>query len=173
MKPEPSIERTGNDSEAPEILLVTSLSQLDALVGKYVTSVTPLIYWEDTCTQWRFDSLPEALEAMRDPFFTSFAPEQNRTRSSLREVHDYPCYTTELTASMEVVKQLSAEAKPLSLRFEAEQWSAGFPGANYVRSAAPAVAICLAALRTRSIEVELRPEPDPVVFRLGSLDGRE
>lgn len=169
MKSESICEAAVSGSDDCEVLPITSLCQLDTLVGKYVTGVAPVVYWEDTCTQWRFDSLSEALEAMRDPFFTSFAPEQHRSRSSLREVNEYPCYTTELSAAMEVVRQLSLEAKPLSLRHASDQWSAGFPGAPGAEADSPAIAICLAALRTRSVEVRLELGLEEPYLRHGSL----
>lgn len=133
---------------------VGSLTQLDALVGRHVMGCSPRVYWEDSYTQWRFDSLPEALEAMRDPFFSALTPEESRARSSLREIQEFPPYSTHLGTAMSVVEHLSSEQAPLALWRALGHWVAAFAGGHGSEAATAPLAICLAALHSRGIEVE-------------------
>ena len=88
------------------------------------------MYWEDSYTQWRFDRLPEALEAMRDPFFCALTPEESRPRSSLREVQEFPAYSTHLGTALTVVEHLSSEEAPLALWRTLGRWAAAFSGSR-------------------------------------------
>lgn len=139
-------------------LRVASLKELDALVGRYLTKETPQIFWEEQQVCLRFDSLEEALEAMRDPYFQGFIPKDGRAQSSLTEVNEYRPYSSDLVVAWEVVEQLSANAEGLRVRREDGRWIASFgewPPA--ISHSAPA-AICLAALRTQGLDVELTSE---------------
>lgn len=132
---------------------IESLWEIDALVGKHVMSCVPRVFWEDSFTEWRFDSLPEALEALRDPFFSSLTPEESRSRSSLREVQEFPPYSSDMAVAMTVVEHLSSEDAPLALWRSFGHWSAAFAGHLGGEAASAPLAICLAALRSRGIHV--------------------
>ena len=141
------------DTLSAQPFQVESLTQLDALVGRHVMGCSPRVYWEDSYTQWRFDTLPEALEAMRDPFFSALTPEGSRPRSSLREVQEFPPYSSHLgtawawwSISARSRRRCcsgarSAIGRPLSRRSGCE-------------AATAPLAICLAALRSRGVQVD-------------------
>ena len=141
---------------------VESLTQLDALVGRHVMGCAPRVYWEDSYTQWRFDTLPEAFEAMRDPFFSALTPEGSRPRSSLRG-------DPGVSALLDPSRHRAERGRASQLRTRAAGALAfARPLVGRVCRAfgcdavtAP-LAICLAALRSRGIWVELevvRGEP--------------
>lgn len=134
---------------------IVSLDQLDALVGRYVMDDHPTVYWEHSYSHWRFDNLSDALEALNDPFFASMVPEAKRASLSVAEVREFPAYSSDLTASMRLVERLGAERKPLNLLAASEKWVAAFGNDERVEAPSAGVAICMAALRTRGIEVDL------------------
>ena len=142
----------------PERLRIASLKELDALVGKYLTKETPQIFWEEQQVCLRFDSIEEALEAMHDPYFQQFIPKDARQSSSLTEVQEFRAYSSDLNCAWEVVEQLSTEAEAFHVRREKGQWIAAFGDRPETVSRSAPVAICLAALRVRGIEVELAME---------------
>jgi len=45
-------------------IMVETLTELDALVGRYITGEAPTIHWEDSYAHMRFESAGEALEAL-------------------------------------------------------------------------------------------------------------
>ena len=149
-------------SPSPAPLQVESLARLDALVGAHVMGCAPLIYWEDSYTQWRFESLAEALEAMRDPFFSALTPEGSRSRSSLREVHEFPPYSSHLGSAMRVVEHLGTEEKPLVLWSSFGHWSATFAGGPGGEASTAPLAICLAALRGCGLHIEFEEYAEEV-----------
>jgi hypothetical protein len=134
---------------------IASLEQLDALVGRYVMEDRPAVYWEHSYSRWRFDTLADALDALNDPFFASLVPEGQRGGLSVAEVREYPTYTSDLSTAMRLVERLGAERKPLTLASSPQKWAACFGGDERVEAPSPAVAICVAALRAKGIEVEL------------------
>lgn len=147
---------------------VSTLIALDALVSRHVMGNSPKIVWEDTYTNVRFDNLPEALEAMRDPLYSAFVPEQDRSNGSLKEVYEFPTYTSDLPNALKVVEHLSGEDKPLSLVWDVNKWRASFAGEfGAAEAEAAPVAICLAALRCRGIDV--RYEADDALDLLACL----
>jgi hypothetical protein len=134
---------------------IVSLDQLDALVGRYVMDDRPNIYWEHTYSHWRFESLGDALEALNDPFFASLVPEGKRASLSVAEVREYPAYSSDVTMAMRVVERLGEERKPLNLASLGQKWTAAFGTDDRVDAPSSSAAICMAALRSRGIEVEL------------------
>ena len=53
-------------------LRISSLRELDALVGTRLTHETPLTQWEESRTNVLFPTVEEAIEAMHDPHFRQF-----------------------------------------------------------------------------------------------------
>ncbi len=151
MRKEPKMER----------LRIASLKELDALVGKYLTKENPQIFWEEQQVCLRFDSIEEALEAMHDPYFQQFIPKDARPHSSLSEVQEFRAYSSELSLAWEVVEQLSEAADAFRVRRENGLWVAAFGERPPSVSRSAPVAICLAALLARGIEVELVTEWNP------------
>jgi len=138
-----------------ERIRVTCLKELDALVGKYLTKETPQVFWEEQQVCLRFDSIEEALEAMHDPYFQQFIPKDARPHSSLTEVQEFRAYSSDLNCAWEVVEQISTEADAFRVRRERGEWIAAFGDHPESISNSAPVAICLAALASRGIAVEL------------------
>lgn len=137
-------------------VVVGSLTDLDAMVGDRVMGDTPTIYWEDSYANQRFDSLEEALDAMRDPYFQLFIPERERADAVLAEVREFPRYSAEISIALEIVERFSAAGEALHLRQKQEWWIASFGSHPECRARTAATAICLAALRVKGLNVELR-----------------
>jgi len=134
---------------------VESLAELDALIGRYVTGEKPQSHWEDSHAGLQFDSLEEALEALREPYFQQFIPEIERAQAVLREVEEYRCYSADLAVAWEVVARLSGAKRPLRLWRDGDVWRAAFGNLDPVGAATAPIAICLAALRSRGVEIEM------------------
>lgn len=145
MRKEPTTER----------IRVSNLKELDALVGRYLTKETPQTFWEEQQVCLRFDSIEEALEAMHDPYFQQFIPKDARQNSSLTEVQEYQPYSSDLNCAWAVVEQLSSDADAFRVRREKGQWVAAFGEHPETVSSSAPIAICLAALLSRGINVEL------------------
>jgi len=140
---------------------VGTLRELDALVGKYLTGEPPQTYWEDSHSYLRFDSIEEALSAMADPYFQRCFPEGVRLDNELSEVFEFRAYSSDLSLAWEVVERLSGTVNTLRVRRERNRWVAAFGDGPAVAAVSAPVAICIAALRTRGIEVEFDPESTP------------
>ena len=140
---------------------VETLRELDALVGKYLIGEDPQTYWEDSQSFMRFDSIEEALNAMADPYFQRCFPEGVRLDNELSEVFEFRAYSSDLSLAWEVVERLSGTVNTLRVKRERNRWVAAFgDGPSASASSAP-VAICMAALRTRGIEVDFDQERTP------------
>jgi hypothetical protein len=144
----------GNEKNMAQVH-VESLAELDALVGRYVTGEKPQSHWEDSHAGLHFDSLEEALEALREPYFQQFIPEEERARTVLREVEEYRCYSADLELAWEVVARLSGAKRPLHVWREGEVWHAAVGEFESVAGATAPIAICLAGLRSRGVEIEI------------------
>lgn len=140
---------------------VGTLRELDALIGKYLTGETPQTYWEDSQSYLRFDSIEEALNTLADPYFQRCFPEGVRRDNELSEVFEFRAYSSDLSLAWEVVERLSGTINTLRVRREKSRWVAAFGDGPSVSATAAPVAICLAALRTRGIEVDFDPERTP------------
>jgi hypothetical protein len=140
---------------SPEHLTVGTLAELDALIGERVMGASPQVYWEDSYANQRFNSLEEALAAMRDPYFQLFIPENARAEAVLAEVREFPAYSSKIATALEVVERYSADGESLLLRQKNHYWIAAFGEHSECRASTAATAICLAALRARGIAVSL------------------
>ena len=140
---------------------VGTLRELDALVGKYLTGEPPQTYWEDSHSFLRFDSIEEALNALGDPYFQRCFPEGVRLDNELSEVFEFRAYSSDLSLAWEVVERLSGTVNTLRVKREKNRWVAAFGDGPAASASAAPVAICLAALRTRGIEVDFDEERTP------------
>jgi hypothetical protein len=148
-------------NEDPHVKLrVASLKELDALVGKYLTKETPQIFWEEEHACLRFESIEEALEAMRDPYFQLFIPADARANTALKEVQEFRPYSSDLALAWEVVERISPKLEALHIRCEAGVWYAAFGTQQDSIAASAPVAICLAALRANGMDVDLCTDRD-------------
>jgi len=130
---------------------VASLSQLDALVGEYVTGDAPEIAWQDSYGLFRFTSRTEAEEAINNSYYRLFRPDLDWDTATVEETRKFPPYSSDLMAAWEVVEHLGAETRQMEIRRQGDFWRAAFTGAEAF-AATPALAICLAALRARGID---------------------
>ena len=146
-----------NEDPHPK-MRVSSLKELDALVGKYLTKETPQVFWEEEHACLRFDSIEEALEAMRDPYFQLFIPEDARANTALKEVQEFRAYSSELALAWEVVERISPQLEPLHVRCESGIWHAAFGNQPESCSRSAPVAICLAGLRAHGMDVDFTLE---------------
>ena len=140
---------------------VETLRELDALVGKYLIGEDPQTYWEDSHSFLRFDSIEEALNAMADPYFQRCFPEGVRLDNELSEVFEFRAYSSDLSLAWEVVERLSGTVNTLRVKREKNRWVAAFGDGPAASASSAPVAICLAALRTRGIEVDFAEERTP------------
>lgn len=140
---------------------VGTLRELDALIGKYLTGETPQTYWEDSHSYLRFDSIEEALTALGDPYFQRCFPDGVRLDNELSEVFEFRAYSSDLSLAWEVVERLSGTVNTLRVRREKNRWAAAFGDGPTVSASSAPVAICLAALRARGIEVDFDLERTP------------
>ena len=131
---------------------VGSLTQLDELVGQYVADQKPAVHWEDARTHFRFETIEEAEDAMQDPFLREFLIPKDRTKPVLTPVQEFPAYSQQLDAAWDLVTRFD---EPLHVRHRQKEWVAAFGRKPSVAAQTPAVAICLAALRARGIEVRI------------------
>ncbi len=139
-----------------ENICIRSLAELDALVGKYLTGEVPRVHWVDTHTQFQFESVEEAVESVNDPFFRQFVQQEGPATTVVMEVREYRRYSSELVTAWELVAHLSHRLEPLLMRREGSQWQGAFGNREFVSAPSAPVAICLAALRARGVEVECR-----------------
>lgn len=144
--------------DAPQTVRVRSLAELDALVGKYLTGETPCVHWVNSNTDFWFDSVEEAVEAVNDPFFHQFTRPNDAATTVLTEVRVFRRYSTELTIAWELVGYLTHGLEPLLVRREGESWESAFGEREFISAPTAPIAICLAALRTRGVEVECQLE---------------
>ena len=130
---------------------VASLSQLDALVGESVTRDEPEVAWQDSYGLFRFTSRDEAEEAITNSYYRLFRPDLDWDSATVEEVRLYPAYSSDLMAAWAIVERLGDESRQAEIRRQGDFWRAAFSGTEAFAST-PAMAICLAALRTRGID---------------------
>ena len=147
------------NDEAKEHIRITSLAELDALVGTRLTGEKPRTHWEDGHTRFVFASVEEALEALRDPYYRHFMPADTTETTVLTEIKEFRRYSSDLNAAWDVVETVSRTMEPLQMHREAKGWVAAFGKAPTVVAPTAPVAICVAALLARGIVVEF---PDGV-----------
>jgi hypothetical protein len=140
--------------EFAERVRVSSLRELDALVGERLTHETPNSHWEDARTQICFPSLEEAIEAASDPYVSRLKPGGCSATAELTEVREFRRYSSDLDAAWLVVEQVSAGAHALVVQRYGERWAAAFGPGPIVEAPTAPLAICIAGLLARGIAVE-------------------
>jgi hypothetical protein len=132
-------------------ILVASLPQLDALVGEHVTGDAPEVAWQDSYGLFRFATRSEAEEAISNSYYHMFRPDLDWESATVEEVRHYPTYSSDLMAAWDIVERLGAESGQMEIRRQGDFWRAAFSGTEAF-AGTPAMAICLAALRSRGID---------------------
>jgi hypothetical protein len=135
----------------PGQIRVASLMQLDALIGEYVTGDSPDVAWQDSFGLFRFTSRDEAEEAIHNSYYRLFRPDLDWDAATVEEVRRFPSYSTDLMAAWEIVERLGNQARQMEIRRQGDFWRASFAGTQAF-AATPALAICLAGLRSRGID---------------------
>ena len=72
------------------------------------------------------------------------------------EVREFRRYSAELAIAWELVEHLSHPLEPMRIRRDGEKWEGAFGDREFISAPSAPVAICLAALHTRGVEVDLR-----------------
>jgi hypothetical protein len=127
---------------------------LDELVGTHVAGESPEIHWEDTHALFSFDTEEEARNAIRDPYYQRFMPEADWTSAEIKRVQVYKPYSTDLNATWQLIEHVT-KSKPLNLQRDGDEWVASFGIRSEISAKTAPIAICLAALRSLGIEVEM------------------
>jgi hypothetical protein len=138
---------------------ISSLRELDALVGTRLTHETPLTQWEESRTNVLFPTVEEAIEALHDPHFRQFKGIGDDVEAStvLTEVKEFRRYTRNLDAAWDVVEQVGSSGGALVLHRDGDHWVATFGSGGVVESPSAPLAICVAALIARGVELDLDP----------------
>lgn len=76
------------------------MEELDALVGTQLIGEAPRVQWVDTATEFQFDSVEEAVESVRDPFFRQLSELNGMANTVLKEVREFRRYSSELTLAI-------------------------------------------------------------------------
>jgi len=140
------------DSGTSAPLRIGSLTQLDELVGQFVAGENPPVHWEDVRTQFRFDTMEEAADALHDPFLREFLIPKDQSELVFTPVKEFRPYSSALDTAWHLVERFD---EPLHVRRRQSGWIAAFGGTEAVVAPTAPVAICLAALRAKGIEVEI------------------
>lgn len=143
-------------------IVVSSCSEIDALVGEIVMDEAPMVRWEDSWSHFRFDTLEEALDVLGNPLLLGKNPEEHPT-TVLAHVREFRPFTTDMLAAWEVVERLGVQ--PLQLCREGLEWIAAFGENASVRGESAALVICLAALRACGCEVYMTGHTDEMLCR--------
>ncbi len=130
---------------------VATMAQLDALVGEYVTEDPPEIAWQDSYGLFRFTSQEEAEESIHNAYYRLFRPDLDWDSAIVEEVRIYPSYSSDLMAAWTIVERLGEESRQAEIRRQGDLWRCAFSGTEAF-AGTPAMAICLAALRSRGID---------------------
>lgn len=155
-KPNFAMEGKAHSSEK---VCIRSLQELDALVGKHLTGEKPRIHWLNTQTDFRFDTIEDAVESLRDPFFSQLLRQGDPSTTVILEVREYQRYSSELTIVWDLVAQHSRNLGALRVRRDGQNWDGAFGEHEYVRASTAPIAICLAALRACGIDAECKLSP--------------
>lgn len=165
-------EMKGNEHRKPN-LCVSSLQELDALVGKHLTGERPRVHWLNTRMDFRFETIEEAVESVSDPFYSQLSQRNDPATTVLVEVREYRRYSSELTVVWELIEHHGHSLGPLRVRRDGRNWESAFGDRDYVRASTAPVAICLAALQARGVDVECRlPQPELRDAKINSLYSR-
>jgi hypothetical protein len=128
-------------------------TELDALAAEHVAEESPEVYWEDSYARFRFETLSEALEALRDPLIQGFLPREQLATTVIEEIREFPPYSSCCATAWKLVEKLSH--LPFSLDRQTQFWTATFGNIRSPEVKSAPIAICLAALKVKRLEVFL------------------
>src|SRR5688572_30652613 len=134
-----------------ELQRISSIAELNALVGQYVTEEVPEKYWEDSHGYFQFHSELEARRAIRDPYYQRFLMAVDWSKTVIREVQVFRPYAADPEANWQMCEKAILRFGPMRLSREMGRWHAAF-GIHAVGDArSPMITICLAALRATGV----------------------
>jgi hypothetical protein len=145
---------------------VLTLQELDALVGSFVTGEEPVRHWEDSQGCFRFETEDEARQAMQDPYYQNFLPEVDWTQTQILLISEYRAYSTDYPIAWEMIERFVLGNDPIVVQKERGFWNVTLKNQKPARARTIPVALCLAALLTRGVEVEL--EHDRIDHKLNN-----
>jgi len=149
------MSQQSSSAEAVEKVTIGSLRELDALIGEHLMRETPRTHWEDANTHFQFGSVEEALDALSDPFVRQFLPHADSRPAILTEIKEFRRYSADLNSAWTLVEELSGSMEvPLLVRRDGPRWVASFGVRHSAAAPTATLAICIAALRLKGIEVE-------------------
>lgn len=140
-------------SQPSELFRISSLAELDALIGEYVLGEKPLIHWEDSHGYFQFHSEVEARQALSDPYFQRFLPPVDWARTAIREVREFRPYSSDGAANWRVAEASISKFGPMVVAREGGRWRTTFGSCPHGEAKHPTVSLCLAALVARGIRV--------------------
>jgi len=139
----------------PARVRITTLRELDALVGEYLTAEVPEIYWEDAHAVFRFETEQEAVDAMKRMRSQPNLPKIDWESMAVTEVKSYRPYSSEIATAWAVIEKVSGTENPLRMRREKGLWHVAFGNHRECVSLSAPAAICVAGLLTIGVEVDL------------------
>jgi hypothetical protein len=147
--------KTAGEIPKPEsgVYQIRELTELDALAAEHVAEELPEVYWEDSYARFRFETLAEALEALRDPLIQGFLPREQLATTVIEEIREFPPYSACFATAWTLVDKLSHLS--FSLDRQTQFWTATFGSVRSPQTASAPVAICLAALKVKGLDVLL------------------
>lgn len=153
-------------SNAPK---VTTLAELDALIGEHVTLETPEVHWEDSHGTFQFGTEAEAQKAILDPYYQNFLPDVDWGATMVRQVRTFRAYATDTVAFWRMIAAVAETHGAMKLTRERGQWLASFGKGTDATAHSAQIAICLAALRAKGVKVEV--EHSRIEHQLGLVLG--
>jgi hypothetical protein len=139
---------------------VTTMRELDALVGEHLAHEIPEVYWEDAHAVFRFETESEAMEAIKKLKTQLNLPKVNWEAVKVTQIKSYRAYSSEIAIAWGVVEKITASPGRNNLRIRRDKgmWHAAFGDHDESAARGAAVAICVAGLRTEGIEVLFDPD---------------
>ena len=134
---------------------VTTLAELDTLVGEHVALEKPEVHWEDSHGTFQFDTEAEAQNAIHDPYYQNFLPDVDWPSTAVRQVRTYRSYATDAVAFWRMVAAVSEQHGAMKMTRERGQWCATFGKGTEGRAHSAQLAVCLAALSAKGVKVDL------------------
>jgi hypothetical protein len=132
------------------------LEELDALIGTHITGEEPARHWEDAQGCFRFDTEAEARQALEDPYFQQFLPQIDWHSTEVQLVNEYRPYASNHALAWEMVERFIISATgAIAIHRDRGFWVVTVTDQPASRARTIPVALCVAALQLRGIQVEI------------------
>jgi hypothetical protein len=124
-------------------------------VGEHLMNEVPEVYWEDAHAVFRFETEQEALEAVKRMKMQLNLPRIDWDSMTVTQVKSYRPYSSDVTVLWTVIDKVSTAGNPLQMHREKGEWHVAFGKFRECVSLSAPAAICVAALLTIGVEVDL------------------